>query len=116
MSRQILTLSLALAWMACGYGQDPFYGANPTTTIRVEVENQNFYDATVYAITTAGEQRLGVVGGNSTKMFTARLTRPDFVHLRIRMLGGRSFKLDPIDASPGETLVLIIPAALGLIG
>ena len=110
----ILTLCLALGSAACASsGPNPFEDAQTgasSRTVMVEVQNQNFYDATVYAITAAGERRLGIVAGNGRRTFTARLVGPGDVRLRVRLLGGGNFTTHPMPASPGETLVLIIPA------
>ena len=108
-----LTLCLALGSAACASsGPNPFDDAETgaSRTVMVEVQNQNFYDATIYAITGAGERRLGIVAGNARRTFTARLVGPGDVRLRVRLLGGGSFTTQPMPASPGETLVLIIPA------
>lgn len=109
-----LTISLGLGVMACASpGVSPFDGGREQRTVHVEVDNRNFYDATIYVITGAGERRLGIVQGKTERTFETRLAGPDNVRFRIRMLTGGSFTTERMSASPGETLVVIIPASLG---
>lgn len=108
-----LTLSLGLGMTACASpGASPFDDGVEPGTIHVEVDNQNFYDATVYVLSGAGERRLGIVRGKSEKTLVARLFVPGNVRLRVRMLAGASFTTEVMNAGPGETLLLIIPANL----
>ena len=82
--------------------------------VQVEVDNQNFNDATVYLQSGSGEQRLGIVRGKSVKTFVARLMGPYEVRLRVRLLAGGSFTTEAMHAAPGETLLLIVPSSLQL--
>lgn len=109
-----LTFSLGLGMMACASpGASPFDDSVEPRTVHVEVDNQNFYDATVYVITGAGERRLGIVPGKTEKTFVTRLAGLGDVRLRVRMLAGGSFTTERMTASPGEILVLIILANFG---
>ncbi|MCH7564390.1 MAG: hypothetical protein IH968_11260 [Gemmatimonadetes bacterium] len=110
----ILTVSLALWVTACASpSATPFdQGGVSLGTIQVEVDNQNFNDATVYLQSGSGEQRLGIVRGKSVKTFVARLMGPYEVRLRVRLLAGGSFTTEAMHASPGETLLLIVPSSL----
>ncbi|MFV2007333.1 MAG: hypothetical protein ACC667_07795 [Longimicrobiales bacterium] len=109
-----VTFSMAVALTACASpGAGPFDDGVEPGTIHVEVDNHNFYDATVYVITGAGERRLGIVRGKSEKTYVARLLAPGEVRLRVRMLAGGSFTTDPMNTIPGETIQLIIPAGVG---
>ena len=110
-----LTISFGLGLTACSsLGASPFDDGVDPGTVHVEVDNQNFYDATIYVVSGAGERRLGVVPGKTEKTFVARLVVPDNVRLRVRMLAGASFTTEVLSANPGETLLLIIPANLGI--
>ena len=110
----ILTVSLALWATACASpGATPFAeNGVSVSTVQVEVDNQHFNDATIYLLSGAGEQRLGTVPGKSVKTFVARLIGPYDVRLRVRLLAGGSFTTDAMPASPGETLLLIVPSSL----
>ena len=82
----------------------------------MEVDNRNFYDATIYVLTGAGERRLGIVQGKTERTFVTRLDGPDSVRFRVRMLAGGSFTTESMTAVPGEILVLIIRASSGVGG
>jgi hypothetical protein len=72
------------------------------------VENQNFYDATVFALARSGEQRrLGIVTGNSEGTFTFRWVQ-DELRVIIRLLAGGSTATEPILVNPGDSLNLVI--------
>ncbi len=108
-----LTFSLGLGVTACASpGASPFDDGVERGTVHVEVDNLNFYDATIYVLSGSGERRLGIVPGKTVKTFVARLLGPDNIRLRVRMLAGGSFTTEFMNASPGETLLLIIPSSL----
>ena len=116
MKAQIVALTFSLGiWMtACASpGANPFNDGVERGTVHVEVDNLNFYDATIYVLSGSGERRLGIVPGKTVKTFVARLVGPDDVRLRVRLLAGGSFTTDTMHTSPGETLLLIIPSSLG---
>ena len=114
MSRSLAVAGLAAILMglpACGKGPAP--EVNPREPAYVQVENQAFYDMTVYAWRSGMRVRLGIVSGNSTAMFEVPRTMVN-PGLPIR------FQADPIGSSrtpfsqeisvsPGDTLVLRIP-------
>jgi hypothetical protein len=78
------------------------------TQITLHVENQNFYDATIYAMASGGErQRLGNVTGNSQATFTFRWLH-DELRVVIQLLAGRSGVTQTIPTNPGDTLNLVI--------
>jgi hypothetical protein len=86
--------------------------AKPVLTLHVQ--NQNFYDATVYAIARSGErQRLGVVTGNNEGTFTFRWLH-DELRVLIQLLAGGSTITEPILVTPGDSLELIIQPDLHL--
>lgn len=80
----------------------------PAPILTLHVENQNFYDATLYALARSGEQqRLGIVTGNSQGTFTFRWSQ-DELRVIIRLLAGGSIATDPILVNPGDSLSLTI--------
>ncbi len=84
------------------------------TQITLHVENQNFYDATVYALARSGErQRLGTVTGNGQGTFTFRWLH-DELRVIIQLLAGRSSATETIPVNPGDTLNLVIQPDLHL--
>ncbi len=86
----------------------------PAPILTLHVENQNFYDATLYALARSGErQRLGVVTGNSQATFSFRWLQ-DEVRVVIQLLAGGSTATEPILVNPGDSLNLIISPDLHL--
>ncbi len=84
------------------------------TQITLHVENQNFYDATIYALARSGErQRLGSVNGNGQGTFTFRWLH-DELRVIIQLLAGRSTATETIPVNPGDTLELVITPDLHL--
>ncbi|MGH7500791.1 MAG: hypothetical protein ACREL7_03450 [Longimicrobiales bacterium] len=84
---------------------------NSYPPITVSIENQNFYDATVYLSWRGDRRRLGVVGGNTTQTFESPWFGPE-VTIQIDLLAGGRRSGDPIGISPGEELVVQIPASI----
>src|SRR5574341_1445583 len=86
----------------------------PAPILTLHVDNQNFYDATVYAMARSGErQRLGVVTGNGQATFTFRWLQSE-VRVLIRLLAGGSTATDAILVNPGDSLNLVIQPDLHL--
>ena len=108
----LMLLAIAVAGPACA-GNRSAEPVDPNAPAFVEVQNQSFYDMTVYVVRSGSRTRLGMVNGNSTAVFEIPRT---FVNpgLPIR------FMADPIGSSrtpfsqeipvnPGDTIVLQIP-------
>ncbi|MGD8276807.1 MAG: hypothetical protein PVH00_02220 [Gemmatimonadota bacterium] len=93
---------------ACSSRRRPRDESFPPVT--VEVNNQNFYDATVYLLWQSNRRRLGVASGNGKQNFTTNWGGPE-VTVVIEMLAGRRYQSIPIGVSPGDGLVVEIPVA-----
>lgn len=113
----LVHLGAALLLCACGLvggaggGEDE---PRPEPILTLHVENQNFYDATLYALSRGGDrQRLGVVGGNNQATFTFRWLQ-DELRVVIQLLAGGSTATEPILVNPGDSLNLIIQPDLHL--
>jgi len=91
---------------------NPFTGGGSTaTSVRLDVENRNFYDATIYATMSGGsERRVGDVGGNGRRSFEMPLSAPADVRFRIELLADGWCTLYPIGLNPGDALGLQIVA------
>jgi len=74
----------------------------------VEITNQNFYDATLWAVTGARRERLGFVPGNGRATFSFTWVDPQ-VRLEIALQGVGSYRTEAITVSAGETLQYTIP-------
>ena len=89
---------------------DPFgRGANGAVSIRLDVENRNFYDATIYVMQDQGPaRRVGDVGGNGKRSFQVPWEFAAAMSFRIDLLAGGSCTTPPVVVSPGEILGLQI--------
>jgi hypothetical protein len=103
----VLTIGTAAACSSKRSPRDP-----PFPPVTVQVENQNFYDATVYVLWRSARRRLGVVSGNGQQTFSTRWGGPE-VTFQIEMLAGRRYSSIPLGVSPGDDLVVEIPIAPG---
>ncbi|MXW17787.1 MAG: hypothetical protein F4139_15755 [Gemmatimonadetes bacterium] len=78
--------------------------------IVIEVQNDNFNQATVY-YPDGSSRRIGIVGGKSKATFRVEWYHPE-VELSVRLLTGGSFRLRPRSGGRGEIWRFIIPANL----
>ena len=82
-------------------------GAATAQSIRINVENNNFNEATVRAVSRT-ERRLGVVPGNGRESFTLNWPTVDDLRIRIDILAGDRYTTNRVSVSPGETAYLTI--------
>jgi len=114
-SQVLLALfAVALASTACGL----FRRDNPTPDrqrdISLHAINQNFYDATFYAIGRGGTRdRLGIVGGNTEEIFRFRWSLLE-LRIEIDLLSVGSTYTDELPIDEGDELELIITPDLHL--
>jgi hypothetical protein len=97
---------------ACGSTPGP-EGVSPEGDIvTIEVVNRNFYDATIYYVfPSTGRQRLGLVGGNSTRTFTIPW-HPGEIRMIMDLVGANASLTDELTADRGDQLMLeILPQA-----
>ena len=107
-----LCLALLAATSGCGAGgrevSNPFEGGGQTAqSIRINVENNNFNEATVRAVARS-ERRLGIVSGNSRESFTLNWPTVDDLRIRIDILAGDRYTTNRVSVGPGETVYLTI--------
>lgn len=109
-----IPLLLGFLTILPGCSRAPLPEVNPMDPAYLEVQNQSFYDMTVYAFRGGSRIRLGTVTGNTTHVFTIprSLVNPG---MPLRFLadpigGGRTPYSEEIIVNPGDTLVLRIPA------
>ena len=109
----VLPSGALLLVLAAGCGgarnlANPFEGtAAQSQSIRINVENNNFNEATLRAV-ARGERRLGVVQGNSRESFQMNWPAVDDLRIRIDILAGEDFTTNRISVGPGETVHLTI--------
>lgn len=113
------TVALAgvlLATAACaGGGQraaNPYSSdAGDRNEIRIEIQNRNFSDVTVWALVRDGNrQRLGVVTGKSDSVFTLVWTFSEPLRLEFDFVAGPRCATESLPVDPGDTIELQIAA------
>lgn len=106
----VLTLLLAPLLQGCAgnYGNNPFQGPAGRNEIQVTIRNQNFSDASVYAIWRAGARvRLGSVTGNSSRTFSTPW-RGDVIQFEVDFLGGGGYTTPSYPVNEGDHLELTL--------
>lgn len=106
----LAVVSVALAaCSALGTGGDnPFEGAAGEETLRVTIDNQNFKDATVWALWNGTRVRVGRITGNTSRTYDIRY-RTDAVSFEIDFLAGGTHYGREIGVSPGDHVRMTIP-------
>lgn len=105
-------LALVVLLGACRSNRVPRDGDDRPMRTTLTVENQDFYDMTVYAVTNGQRNRLGIAPGNHT----TELTIPAYLLNGVAQLrfvcdpigGGRTPVSEEITVNPGDQLVMII--------
>ncbi|HSR14959.1 MAG TPA: hypothetical protein VLL51_04365 [Gemmatimonadales bacterium] len=111
--RTLLALIL-IATLAGGCSRTPPATVDPTEPSYLEVQNQSFYDMTVYVYRGGARIRLGTVSGNSTQVFEIprSIASPGIpVRFMADPIGGRRTPYtEEITILPGDTIVMRIPS------
>lgn len=81
--------------------------ADEKEEISVEVQNQNFYQATVYAYRPGNRTRLGVVESQSTRLFEFVWITGDLRFL-VDFLANGCILTEPLPVDRGDDLLLIL--------
>jgi hypothetical protein len=107
----LLALTLVTGVASCS--KQPSAPVDPMAPAFVEVQNQGYYDMTIYVIRSGQRIRLGQVSGNSTATFELPRTvvNPGLpIRFQADPIGGnRTPFSQEIGVSPGDTVVLQIP-------
>jgi outer membrane biogenesis lipoprotein LolB len=107
--RRVSAAVLALC-AACATSQSQPLDQFPierTRDLTLHVENQNFYDATLYAVSDAQRLRLGIVGGHQDGDFTFRWRQLD-LRIEIDLLSVGKYVTDELPVDEGDELELQI--------
>jgi len=109
-------LALTLATAACGlFGRgahESEFGLVPSDSVTLDVQNQNYYDATLYAVWRNGRRtRLGRVSGNTRGTFAFRWESTE-MQIEIRLLSVGSYFTQPMMVERGDALDLVIEPGL----
>ncbi len=114
------SLVLVLGVASCaspGSADNPFVGATSARRIHVKVRNDNFYDATIWAVVNGARQRkLGTVPGKHETDFTMMWTVSRTLQFDIDLLtGNMACRTQPMVVDPGDDLDLQITSDFGQI-
>lgn len=96
-------------------GANPFQAASGASQIHVRIQNDNFYDATIWAVVNgARQQKLGVVTGKQDADFAMKWTVPRMLQFEIDLMtGNMSCRTRALTVDPGDDLELQITADFG---
>ncbi len=94
---------------AGGNGRSSIRPADDKEDISVEVRNENFYDATVYAYGLSSRTRLGVVESHSTRSFEFRWITGDLRFL-VDFFANGCLLTSVMSVDRGDDLLLILQA------
>jgi len=81
--------------------------------VSIHVTNLNFSEATLWAVTRGGRDRLGTVGGKGDAVYTLPWNIPQPLQIEIDLLAGPRCMTAPLEVDPGDQLDLQIELDLG---
>lgn len=105
---------------ACGSGRalnpfDPSSVGGAQNRIRIEVQNLNFNDVTVWAMRQQTQRiRVGRVTGKTDQTFTIQWNLAEPISFRVDVVGLRSCGTGQIAVDPNSRVWVTIPSNLGL--
>lgn len=101
--------TMALAGCAHQQPDNPLRGvAGRDSPVRITVQNQDFYDAVIYAHWSGStKERVGMVTGKTTQTFETTW-RSETVRFEADFISGGSVFFDPIDVWGGDHLDLVV--------
>ena len=107
---RLLILAFVVLLGACASGGRPTFSRQPGqgNNVTITVENQNFLDATVYALWIGTRDRVGAVTGLSTQTFQVDWRASD-LQLQIELLADGTMTTDRIGVFEGDHVELVIP-------
>jgi len=92
---------------------DPYAAARDRNEFRLFVQNDNFYDARIYALASGTTRRqIGTVGGKTDAVFTVPWAFSNDLRVEINLLAGPTCTTDVIQVDPGDELRLQILSAM----
>ena len=108
---RLLFLMMALSAGGCASTGRPIESdGTASRDVEVRVENQNFYDAVVYAIWGAGPRdRLGTVTGNTTQTFTTEARGTSDMRIEVDFVGAGDVVTRSMGVFQGDRIDVVIP-------
>lgn len=110
-------LPIVLLLGACGgmggTVDDPFSDLGNRNLFRIYIQNDNFYDARVYAVAGGGaRQSIGFVSGKTDRVFTVPWSFSNELRIEINMVAGPTCITEPLTVDPGDELRLQIMSGI----
>lgn len=124
-SRAATALGATLAVVAlvaatgCGAGsnvRNPFDGSaarESESRLRVQIQNMNFNDITVFAVSSGQRVRLGSVTGKTDRDFRLAWNYANPISFEIDVVGGRGCGTQPLAVDPGARVWVQVPNQVG---
>ena len=109
-----------VATSACGGGSahnpfDPSASRTPgADRIRIEVQNLNFNDVTVWAMRQSQRVRVGRVTGKTDQTFTIDWNVANPIWFEVDVVSGRSCRTGQVPVDPQSRVWLVVPSEIGL--
>ena len=111
-----LSVALALGAVGCASlsggesrtGWD--VGSSEEQVVELQITNQNFKDARIYALWGGERRRLGMVSGNTSQTFRVQWRPGANLRIEVDFLAGGGFVSESVSTWPGEAFEFIIPA------
>lgn len=120
---RILLLSALMGLIACGTSRrtapSPFdgtagEGSGAEDPIRVEVQNINFNDITVWAVRPGGQRtRLGRVTGKTDETFRIQWNLAVPIYFAVDVTGGRGCRTAQVSVERNARVWVIVPSNVG---
>ena len=102
------SLVLASAALLLGGCASSARNAEIGPPVVIEVQNNNFQDATVYLFREGERQRLDIVTGKTDQTFSVRWQRLLYLRFEVRFIGGGACATRAIAVEPGQRYVLVL--------
>ena len=102
----VLWMVLAGATFGCAGSRESPFTNREDSTVRVQIDNRGFEDATVHAIWAGRRLRLGTVTATMSANYTLPVGSSVLLHFEIDLLAGPECITDQIWADPGDIIVL----------
>lgn len=115
-----LALVALVGVSGCGLGtnvRNPFDGSLEQAQedrLRIQVQNMNFNDITVYAVSSGQRVRLGSVTGKTDQSFRLDWNYAEPITFEVDVLGGQGCRTIPLSVDPGARVWLQIPTEVGV--
>ena len=115
--RSALAITVAvMTTAACGAlqqsSQNPFDGSleqQQEERLRIQVQNMNFNDATIFAVSSGQRARLGTVTGKTDQDFRLEWNFAHPISFEIDIVGGSGCQTPPLPVDPGARVWIQVP-------